>query len=58
MSRPLAITYRQAKTLIKAATEGNAIVEIETEIGIVRLIPASLAGKKENELANERSMRF
>ena len=42
MSRPLAITNRQAKTLIKAATEGNAVVEIETSIGIVRLIPASL----------------
>lgn len=46
MSRPLAITNRQAKTLIKAATEGNAIIEVETEIGIVRLIPASLAGKQ------------
>jgi hypothetical protein len=48
MSRPLAITNRQAKTLIKAATEGNAIVEIETEIGIgiVRLIPAALVAKE------------
>lgn len=45
MSRPLAITNRQAKTLIKAATDGNAIIEVETEMGIVRLIPASLAGK-------------
>lgn len=45
MSRPLAITNRQAKTLIKAATEGNAVVEVETAIGIVRLIPASLVGK-------------
>ncbi len=42
MSRALAITSRQAKTLIKAATEGNAVIEVETEIGIVRLIPAAL----------------
>lgn len=46
MTRPLAITNRQAKTLIKAATEGNAIIEVETEIGIVRLIPGHLAPTK------------
>lgn len=46
MTRPLAITNRQAKTLIKAATEGNAIIEVETEIGIVRFIPAALDKRK------------
>ncbi|MGV8855945.1 MAG: hypothetical protein ACOH2L_15015 [Devosia sp.] len=58
MSRPLAITNRQAKTLIKAATEGNAIVEVETEIGIVRLIPASLVAKSDKKLDDERPMKF
>lgn len=53
MTRTLAITNRQAKTLIKAATEGNAIVEVETEIGIVRLIPAALAKANEKKLDPE-----
>lgn len=57
MTRPLAITSRQARTLIKAATEGNAIIEVETEIGIVRLIPAVLDKRKEN-LDDERPMKF
>ncbi|MGV8856751.1 MAG: hypothetical protein ACOH2L_19205 [Devosia sp.] len=54
MSRPLAITNRQAKTLIKAATEGNAIVEVETEIGIVRLIPAALMGSRNPFIGSSR----
>lgn len=45
MTRALSITKRQAKTLLKAAEEEHAIVEVETKIGIVRLIPASLARK-------------
>jgi hypothetical protein len=47
MTRALSITKRQAKTLLKAAEEEHAIVEVETKIGIVRLIPASLARKDE-----------
>lgn len=43
MTRHLAITKRQAKTLLKAANEEGGIVEVETAIGIVRLIPARLA---------------
>ena len=45
MTRILAITKRQAKTLLQAATEAGAIVEIETPIGVVRLIPGTLADK-------------
>jgi hypothetical protein len=41
--RPLAITKRQAKTLLKAANEEGGIVEVKTDIGVVRLIPAVLA---------------
>jgi len=58
MTRPLAISNRQAKTLIKAATEGNAIVEVETAIGIIRLIPASLAGRPQKELDDEPKGHF
>lgn len=47
MSRPLAVTKRQAKTLLQAAEEQGGIVEIETSIGIVRLIPNSLTHRKE-----------
>lgn len=43
MGKPLAITQRQAETLLKAAEGQQGIVEIKTEIGIVRLIPKSLA---------------
>ena len=43
MTRALSITKRQAKTLLKAAEEEGGIVEVETAIGIVRLIPHSFA---------------
>ena len=43
MTRQLAITKRQAKTLLKAANEEGGIIEVKTEIGVVRLIPAVLA---------------
>lgn len=46
MSKPLAITKRQAKTLLQAAEEQGGIVEIETSIGTVRLIPNSLTSRK------------
>ena len=45
MTRRLAITRRQAKTLFAAATEAGGVVEVVTEIGTVRLIPAELAPK-------------
>lgn len=47
MNRPLAITKRQAKTLLQAAEEQGGIVEVETAIGVVRLIPHSLASRTE-----------
>jgi len=43
VTRQLAITKRQAKTLLKAANEEGGIIEVKTEIGVVRLIPAVLA---------------
>lgn len=43
MTRQLAITQRQAKTLVKVANEGKVIVEVTTPIGTIRLIPAELA---------------
>lgn len=45
MTRHLSITKRQAKTLLQAANEEGGIVEVDTEIGTVRLIPAALAPK-------------
>jgi hypothetical protein len=47
MTRTLSITKRQAKTLLKAAEEEGGIVEVETSIGVVRLIPHSLAARTE-----------
>lgn len=47
MTRSLSITKRQAKTLLQAANEEGGIVEVVTEIGVVRLIPAALAPKPE-----------
>jgi hypothetical protein len=49
MGRPLAITKRQATTLLKAAEEQHAIVEIKTAIGVVRLIPQSVVKETERE---------
>lgn len=52
MTRPLSITKRQAKTLLQAAEEQGGIVEVETAIGTVRLIPQSMAtrtGKVDEE---------
>jgi len=47
MSRALSITKRQAKSLLQAAEEEHGIVEVETKIGIVRLIPASMVRRDE-----------
>ncbi len=47
MTRTLSITKRQAKTLLRAAEEEGGIVEVETAIGIVRLIPQSIATRTE-----------
>lgn len=47
MTRPLSITKRQAKTLLRAAEEEGGIVEVETAIGTVRLIPHSLTSRTE-----------
>jgi hypothetical protein len=45
LNKPLAMTKRQAKTLLKAAEEAGGIVEVKTAIGVIRLIPAALAGE-------------
>ncbi|WEK04534.1 MAG: hypothetical protein P0Y65_20555 [Candidatus Devosia phytovorans] len=45
MTRVLAITRRQADTLFAAADKAGGIVEVETPIGTIRIIPAALAGK-------------
>lgn len=41
-SRHLAISQRQAQTLLRAAERENAIVEVETGSSIYRLIPKCL----------------
>jgi hypothetical protein len=47
MTRALSITKRQAKTLLRAAEEEGGVVEVETPIGVVRLIPHSLVSRTE-----------
>jgi histidinol phosphatase-like PHP family hydrolase len=42
VTRHLSITKRQAKTLLQAANEEGGIIEIKTDIGVIRLIPAVL----------------
>ena len=54
MTRTLAITKRQAKTLLKAANEEGGIVEVHTSIGIVRLIPAVLAKLERKDPVDEK----
>lgn len=49
MGRPLAITKRQADSLLKAAEEHHAIVEVQTAIGLVRLIPNSVVKETEKD---------
>jgi hypothetical protein len=44
VNKPLAISTRQALALLKAAEKAGGIVEVKTPIGVVRLIPAALAG--------------
>lgn len=43
MTRALAITQRQAETLIRAAEAQKAVVEVKVGETVFRLIPASLA---------------
>jgi hypothetical protein len=48
MSRALAVTKRQAQTLLRAAEAEKGIVEVKVGDAVFRLIPASLAqGKPE-----------
>ena len=49
MGRPLAITKRQAASLLKAAEEHHAIVEVQTAIGTIRLIPNSVVKDTEKD---------
>lgn len=43
MSKPLAITERQARTLLRAADKERGIVEVKIGDTVVRLIPEILA---------------
>lgn len=43
--RPLAITMRQARTLLKAANAEGGVVEVKIDGAVVRLIPAVLVDK-------------
>lgn len=56
MTRVLAMTKRQATTLFEAANEQGGIVEVETPMGLVRLIPAVIAQKTEK--VDERSKGY
>lgn len=47
MTRALSITKRQAKTLLRAAEEEGGIVEVDTPLGTIRLIPHSVANRNE-----------
>ena len=39
MGRPLAITKRQAKSLIEAAREAGGFAEVNPTTGVIRLFP-------------------
>lgn len=43
MTRPLAITEKQARTLIRAAEKEKAVIEVKVGDAVFRLIPADLA---------------
>jgi hypothetical protein len=43
VSKPLAITERQARTLLRAADKERGIVEVKIGDTVVRLIPEALA---------------
>lgn len=47
MSRALALTERQARTLLRAADKERGIVEVKIGDTIVRLIPANQAQESE-----------
>lgn len=40
MTRPLAITEKQARTLIRAAEKEKAVIEVKVGDTVIRLIPA------------------
>lgn len=46
MSRALAITEREARTLLRAAEKERAVVEVKVGDKIFRLIPECLAQEK------------
>ncbi|MBJ6986896.1 hypothetical protein [Devosia sp. MC521] len=47
MGKPLAITEKQATTLLRAAEKQNAVIEVQTPMGLVRLIPSSVVRESE-----------
>ena len=47
--RPLAVTERQARTLLRAANKERGQVELVIDGAVVRLIPEVLAKKPEDD---------
>lgn len=58
MSRALAISQRQAQTLIRAAEAEKAIVEVKVGNVIYRLIPKSRAEMAADILDEDEDLRF
>jgi hypothetical protein len=54
MTRELAITKRQAVALMRAAKEERSIVEVQTAIGIIRIIPGELYGAMREPLPERK----
>lgn len=49
MTRPLILTEKQARTLIRAADKERAVVEVKVGDVVFRLIPADLADLPQDE---------
>ena len=58
MSRNLAVTQRQARTLLRAAEAERAVVEVQVGTVIYRLIPACLAPALLKPLDAEEEIRL
>jgi hypothetical protein len=58
MTRSLAISQRQAQSLIRAAEAEHAIVEVKVGDTIFRLIPKSRAAKIAVGIDEEEDLRF
>lgn len=57
MSRQLALSQRQARTLLRAAEAERGIVEVKIGETVIRLIPESLA-QPPRPIDDEEDLRF